>query len=149
MLYHLAELNIARFRLPQAHPDNADFIASLDRVNAIAEQSPGFIWRFTGDGNDAMDVQAFDDPHIASNLSLWKDVESLSAFVYKNKDHQSMLKRRKDWFEKMEFYVVLWWVKVGSNPSLDEAKERLALLSSEGPSIRAFNFRHVFSMPNV
>ena len=149
MSYYLAELNIAKFRLPQEHPDNADFIAALDRVNAIAELSPGFIWRFTGEGNDAMDVQAFDDPHIASNLSLWKDVESLTGFVYENKEHLSLMRRRKEWFDKMEFYVVLWWVKVGNKPSLEDAKERLELLTKKGASKDAFTFRQPFAKPNI
>lgn len=85
MNYHLAQLNIARFRLPQEHPGNKGFIDNLDRVNAIAETQEGFIWRFTGEGNDALDIQAFDDPNVASNMSLWSGLESLGAFVYRNK----------------------------------------------------------------
>ena len=51
MKFHLAQLNIAKFRLPMEHPQNADFINNLDRVNALAELRPGFIWRFVGEGN--------------------------------------------------------------------------------------------------
>lgn len=43
MSYHLAEINIAKFRLSMDHPDNVDFVQSLDRVNAIAESQPGFV----------------------------------------------------------------------------------------------------------
>jgi len=77
MTYQLAQLNLVRFKLPQDHPTNADCVNSLDRVNAIAEQQPGFVWRFTGAGNNAMDVQAFDDPHIAANMSVWANLNAL------------------------------------------------------------------------
>ncbi|MFT5930837.1 MAG: hypothetical protein ACI9GE_001030 [Oceanospirillaceae bacterium] len=147
MTYQLAQLNIARFKLPQDHPANADFVNNLDRINAIAEQQPGFIWRFTGAGNNAMDVQAFDDPHVAANMSVWADLKVLKGFVYNDEAHKNIMRRRKEWFDKMEFYMVLWWVKAGHIPSLEEAKQRLVLLQEEGPSSRAFSFRNEFKMP--
>ncbi|GHA03195.1 hypothetical protein GCM10008090_10220 [Arenicella chitinivorans] len=148
MKYHLAQLNIARFRLPQEHPDNKDFIDNLDRVNALAETQEGFVWRFTGEGNDAMDVQAFDDPNIASNMSLWTDLNALGAFVYRNKEHREIMRRRSSWFDKIDFYLVLWWVQAGHIPTLEEAKERLELLSKEGPTENAFTFKEPFPSPN-
>ena len=146
MNHHLAQLNIARFSLPQEHPNNADFVASLDKINAIAEAQPGFIWRLVGEGHDAMDVQAFDDPNILVNLSLWTDIESLSAFVYRNTEHRSILRRRKEWFDCIEFYLVLWWVEEGHIPSLAEAKQRLEFLSANGPSEKAFTFKSSFPL---
>ena len=147
MNYHLAQLNIARFRLPQEHPDNADFVNNLDRVNEIAEQQDGFIWRFKGEGNDALDVQAFDDPNIASNMSLWASIEALGAFVYRNAEHREIMRRRAEWFDKAEFYLVLWWVKAGHIPSLDEAKARLSLLERDGSTEMAFSFKTPFPAP--
>ena len=147
MNYHLAQLNVAHFRKPADHPDNYDFVSNLDRVNAIAEQQPGFVWRLTGDGNDALDLQAFDDPNIASNMSLWQDMESLAAFVYRNKDHREIMRRRAEWFEKMEFYLVLWWVEEGHIPTLQEAVEKLRLLEEHGPTEQAFTFKHPFAAP--
>ena len=144
MSFHLAQLNIARFRLPQAHPANKDFIDSLDRVNAVAESQPGFVWRFTGDGNDAMDVQAFDDPHVAVNMSVWTDLEALAAFVYRNEAHLGIMRRRREWFDRISFHLVLWWVPAGHAPTLDEALARLAELEAKGPSPRAFTFRQPF-----
>ena len=147
MKYHLAQLNIARFLQPQSHPDNADFVNNLDRVNAIAESHPGFVWRLTGEGNNAMDIQAFDDPDVAVNLSVWKDMEALADFVYRNDDHLTIMRRRKEWFEKMEFYLVLWWVEEGHTPTVDEAKEKLNSLIEVGPSESAFTFRHPYPAP--
>lgn len=145
--YQLAQLNIAKFRLPQDHPINADFVNNLDRVNAIAESQPGFVWRFTGEGNNALDVQVFDDLNIASNLSVWSDLESLVAFAFSNEAHKDIMRRRREWFEKMDFYVVLWWVEYGHIPTLDEAKDRLEVLRINGPSASAFTFRDSYPAP--
>ena len=125
MKYQLAQANIAKFLLPQDHPANADFVNNLDRVNAIAEAQPGFIWRFTGSGNDALDVQAFDDPNIAVNMSVWSDIKPLVNFVYRNNAHKEIMRRRKEWFEKIDFYMVLWWVEQDRRPTIEEAKIRL------------------------
>jgi hypothetical protein len=43
--YHLAQLNIAAMHEPLESPSMADFVASLERINALAEQAPGFVWR--------------------------------------------------------------------------------------------------------
>ena len=147
MTYQLAQLNIARFKKPAEHPDNADFVNNLERVNAIAEAQPGFIWRLVGEQDNAMDVRAYDDPNVIVNLSVWEDMDSLAAFVYRNKEHRSIMRRREEWFEKMEFYLVLWWVKAGHQPSEHEAKERLALLQERGPGTDAFTFRYPFPAP--
>ncbi|MEM7207793.1 MAG: DUF3291 domain-containing protein [Pseudomonadota bacterium] len=148
MIYELAQLNIAKFRLPQEHPVNADFMNSLDHVNAVAERQPGYIWRFTGEGNDAMDVQAFDDPNIAINMSVWADIKSLVNFVYRNDAHKQIMRRRKEWFEKIDFYIVLWWIEEGRRPSIDEAKIRLELLRQNGPTYSAFTFKQPFPAPS-
>jgi len=149
MAYNIAQLNIARFRKPIDHPDNEGFISSLDRINAIAESQRGFIWRLTGVGNSALDIQGFEDPNIASNVSVWSDIESLSNFVYHNEGHQSIMLRRRTWFDKMEFYVVLWWVKEDHIPTLTEAIERLDSLQNNGPSEHAFGFRKPFPAPKA
>ena len=142
--YQLAQLNIAQFRKPKDHPDNADFVANIDRVNAIAESQAGFVWRLVGVGNDATDIQAFDDPNILINLSVWKDIESLAAFAYRNSAHKEIMRRRQEWFDEMEFYLVLWWVEEGHIPTLVEAKERLNLLATNGPTEKAFTFKKSF-----
>ncbi len=147
MDYQLAQLNIARFRLPQEDPVNADFINNLDRVNAIADQQPGFVWRLVGEGNNALDIHAFDDQHVASNLSVWNDVESLEAFVFSNEAHRDILRRRREWFDKLEFYLVLWWVSAGHRPDLEEAKGRLECLQENGPTAEAFTFRDRYPSP--
>lgn len=148
MDWHLAQVNIARFRKPADDPANADFMAALDHVNALAEASPGFVWRLTGEGNNAVDLQPFDDPNIAINMSVWESVDALAAFVYRNMDHRGVMRRRREWFEEMPIYMALWWVPAGATPTVAEAKERLALLEAHGPTAAAFTFRQPFPAPS-
>lgn len=146
--YHLAEINIARFRVPIDDPVNAEFIAALDSVNAIADGFDGFVWRLTGDGGDATDIKPYDDPNIAVNMSLWRDLDSLAGFTYRNPEHLAIMRRRKEWFDRMELYVVLWWVPAGHIPTVEEGKARLELLRHHGPHADAFTFRTPFPAPD-
>lgn len=148
MNYQLAQVNIAKFHLPPEHPVNTDFVNNLDRVNAIAETQSGFVWRFVGSGNDALDIQAFDDSNIVINMSVWSDIKSLVNFVYRNKSHKEIMRRRKEWFEKIEFHMVLWWVEQDRRPTVEEAKIRLELLRRNGPSYSAFTFKQPYPAPS-
>lgn len=146
-MHHLAQLNIARFRLPPEHQQNADFIANLARVNEAAEAQPGFIWRLKTQNSNALELSAFDDPHVIVNLSVWTDIEHLAEFVFRNDAHRSIMRRRREWFEKIEFYLVLWWIRAGDTPTLADAKFRLNLLEQQGPTQDAFTLRHAFPSP--
>ncbi len=147
--YHLAQINIGRFRLPVDHPANADFMNALDLVNARAEESDGFIWRLIGDGNNATDVEVVaDDPLLLANMSLWRDVDSLGAFVYRQSDHLTYMRRRKEWFETMDVFQALWWVPAGHIPTVAEGLDRIAGLKSNGPTAQAFTFRQPFAAPD-
>jgi hypothetical protein len=147
--YQLAEINIATFRLPMADPINADFIANLDRVNALAEAAPGFIWRLTGEDNNALEIHAFDDPNTAINMSVWTDMDALADFVYRNEGHREIMRRRKEWFDRMEFHLAMWWVSAGVRPTVNEGKRRLESLARIGPSADAFVFNRPFPPPNA
>ncbi|WP_341781318.1 DUF3291 domain-containing protein [Ectopseudomonas mendocina] len=142
--YHLAQLNIAWMKAPLASPQMADFVANLERINALAEGSPGYIWRLQDEAGDATAIRPFGD-EVLVNMSLWRDVQSLSDYVYKSA-HTEMLKRRREWFERVEqAHQVLWWVPTCHRPSVDEAAERLAHLREHGATEHAFTFRHAFA----
>jgi hypothetical protein len=149
MQYQLAEINIATFRVPVADPVNAEFIANLDRVNALAEAAPGFVWRLVGDGNNALEIKAFENPNTAINMSVWTDMDALAHFVYRNDGHRDIMRRRKEWFERMEFHLALWWIPAGHRPTVSEGKERLQSLSRVGPSAYAFLFNKPFPAPDA
>lgn len=148
MSWRLAQVNIARFRKPVDDPANADFVNALDHVNALAEASPGFIWRLTGEGNNATDIRPYEDPNMAINLSVWESIDALAAFVYRNMDHRGVMRRRREWFEERQVYMALWWIPAGTLPTVEEAKAKLALLEKLGPTPEAFTFKQPFAPPS-
>ena len=92
--YHLAQINIGRLRAAVDDPMIADFVANLDRINAIADTAPGFVWRLVGEGNNATDIQPRpDDPLFAVNMSVWTGLDALAAFVYRTA-HVEIMRRR-------------------------------------------------------
>jgi hypothetical protein len=146
--YELAQLNIALMKEPLESPGMADFVANLDRINALAESSPGFVWRLKTDDGNATALRPLGEDTLV-NLSVWKDVESLNKYVYQSA-HVEIMRRRKEWFERMrEAYVVLWWVPKGHRPTESEAIARLDLLRANGPTQDAFTFRHAFPPPDA
>jgi hypothetical protein len=140
--WHLAELNIARLHQPLDHPDTAEFVAALDHVNALAEASPGFVWRLTDEsGQSSSYVQTTDDPLDIINLSVWETMEQLLDFVFRT-GHTEYLRRRREWFRRVdEAYLVCWWVPAGEVPTVEEALGRLTRLRREGVSDDAFTMR--------
>jgi len=146
--WHLAEINIGRMLGPIDGPVMADFAANLDQVNALAESHPGFVWRLKGEGNNATDLQAFDDPMVVTNMSVWQDLDSLAAFAYRS-DHRLIMRRRKEFFAPMEVYMALWWVPAGHEPTPQEGRLKLERLAAHGPTADAFTFRQPFPAPGA
>jgi hypothetical protein len=147
--YHLAQINVGRFIHLRDDPANADFMSALDPVNAEADTAPGFIWRMVGDGDDATDiVPDVHDPKLLVNMSVWRDVETLGAFVYRNAEHLSIMRRRKEWFDKIEIFQALWWNPTGHIPSVAEGMERIERIRKIGPSADAFTFQNSFPSPD-
>jgi len=142
--WRLAQINVGRLKAPVDHPMIADFVANLDRINALADGAPGFVWRLKGEGDNATDIQPRpDDPLFAINMSVWTGLDALAAFVYRSA-HRDIMRRRREWFEAMETYMALWWIPAGHIPTPEEGLERLALLERLGPTAEAFTFRHPF-----
>ncbi len=145
---HLAELNIARAHHAMDAPQMAEFVNAIAAVNEAADNSPGFVWRLQDESGNATNIAAFDDPRMLVNLSVWESVEELRDFLFKTM-HRDYLKRKKEWFGKMdEAYFVMWWVPEGHRPTLEEALERLTHLRNEGESAYAFSFRSNFKPEN-
>lgn len=141
----LAQINIAEMLAPINHPIMADFVANLDRINALAERSEGFIWRLTDEDGDATGLTVFDNLFLIINMSVWKDVASLHHYVY-HTAHVEILKRKKEWFQKFpRMHMALWYVPEGHEPTPEEAKERLYYLQEHGESPYAFSFKSKFT----
>jgi hypothetical protein len=147
--YQLAQLNIGIIKAPMDSPVMADFAGNLDRINALAESMPGFVWRLQTEEGDATSIRPFEDKSTLVNMSVWRDIEALNQYVY-HSAHVEIMRRRKEWFEPMRAaYLVLWWVPVGHQPSVAEAVARLELLRANGPTPQAFTFRHPFPAPDT
>ena len=143
--HHLAQLNVATMLAPLDSPVMAGFVAGLEPINALADRSPGFVWRLQTEDGDATSIRVFDDDMVIINLSVWEDVEHLRRFVYSG-DHLEIFRRRTDWFSATDKdHLVLWWVESGHQPSVHEAAERLELLRRDGPTPEAFTFGRQFS----
>lgn len=143
---HLAQVNVATAVDDLESARLADFVAALDRVNGVAERSPGFVWRLKDDSGTSIDIQASDNPRYIVNLSVWETPEHLEQFVW-NTIHKRVYQKRSKWFEAPKTaHFVMWWVPVGHEPTVEEALDRLQELNANGPSDRAFGWE---SLPNV
>ncbi len=146
--FHLAQINIARMRTPLTDPNMSDFIAQLEEVNGLADESAGFVWRLADDsGNAATDVRIPGDDRVLVNMSVWESVEALQAFSYKGR-HAELLRHRSKWFEPGSTRLVMWWIPAGSIPSVEEAIDKLDTLEKDGPTREAFTFRELFPAPD-
>ena len=143
--YHIAQINIGRIRGPLEGPVMAGFVARLDELNALADRSPGFVWRLQTSAGNATYFRPYEgDDSLLLNMSVWETVDSLKSYVYRTV-HAEMLRQRHAWFEKLSgAYTALWWVPAGHIPGIDEAKKRLAHLDAHGPTEFAFTFKTLF-----
>ena len=151
MSWHLAQLNIGRIRAPLTDPLMGRFFAQLDEINALADATPGFVWRLKEHELPEPDPtsQAYAAESIIVNLSVWESVESLQRYVY-HSAHAGVLRDRREWFEKMEErWMALWWVPAGHRPPVAEGKERLEHLRAHGNTAHAFNFKQPFPPPGA
>ncbi len=147
--WQIAQMNVATALYALEDPRIAEFIERLDEVNALADSSPGFVWRLqTGSGN-ATDIQATDDPRLIINMSVWESVEALFDFAYKSA-HRLVLRQRREWFAPPKgAYQVLWWVPAGTQPSVQDGLDRLRFLDEQGSTASAFTFKAKFPPPGL
>jgi hypothetical protein len=146
--FQLAQINIAKARDAMDSETMKGFVDRLDEINALADKSTGFVWRLQTDDGDATSIQAFEDPTLIVNMSVWENIDSLKSFVYKS-IHVELVRDRDAWFNKMlQSHQTLWWVPMGHIPSVEEGKERLQHIEKNGPTEHAFTFAKSFNVPH-
>jgi hypothetical protein len=129
-------------------PVMVGFKAALEPINELADAAPGFVWRLATEDGDATAIRPYEDERMMVNMSTWESIEALRSFVYTS-GHTAVMRNRKRWFEKLEIYLVLWWVPAGHEPTVNEAKERLEHLQAHGPTPYAFTFRASYPNPDA
>ena len=145
--YHLAQINIGRILAPIDDPLMADFVSQLPPINALADSTPGFVWRLQTESGDATSIRIYEDEMVAVNMSVWESMDALKEYVYKSA-HYGVVRGRKRWFEKFDGpYMALWWVPAGHIPTPQEGQERLEHLRAHGESEYAFSFSRPFPEP--
>jgi Domain of unknown function (DUF3291) len=146
MEYNLAEINVGRMLGPIDSTIMQEFADSLDRINALAEGSEGFIWRLKDESNNATSIPVTADVLLIINLSVWKNIDDLFAFTYKTA-HTEYLRRRGEWFERLrDMHMAMWYVPAGHIPSVTEAMDRIAYIRANGPTPFAFSFKQRFTV---
>ena len=120
----------------------AGFMARLDEINALADRSPGFVWRLQGDSGNNTDYKVDGgDPLFIVNLSVWASLEDLHAFTYRS-DHRTVFARRYEWFERRDGpNTVIWWQPAGEIPGTVEALRRLHVLDGQGSDARGVHLQ--------
>ena len=141
---HLAELNIAEWKVPEDSPQAQPFLRAIDAVNSVADRSPGFVWRLKDEtGNAIRTDHPWSDRKVIVNMSVWEDPGALEHYVW-NTVHRAIYRRKAEWFTTMKMAAfVMWWVEPGHIPTLDEAKARLDHLNEHGNTDTAFGWDHL------
>jgi len=120
----LVQVNIGRARGAMDEPIMREFVARLAEINALADRTPGFVWRLQTEDGDATALRPYPDERVLTNLSVRADLDALRGYVYRS-DHAAVMRRRREWFERFEgVFVALWWVPAGHRPSVTEAVEQ-------------------------
>jgi len=147
-ILHLAQVNIAKRLAPLDDPIMQDFMNNLDKINAIADCSDGFIWRLQDEDKDEAE-SVFQDDSLVINMSVWKNLDSLFNYTY-NSGHIEVFKRKKEWFSKMKMkHMAFWYVPEGYEPTIQDAKDRLDYLNTHGDTAYAFSFKSKFKVEDA
>lgn len=146
--FQIAQINIGRIKgVTINDPVMKEFVDNLDRVNSLAENSKGFVWRLKDDSNNATSINPYNDEQVIINVSVWETIEDLENFVYKT-FHTDFLRRRKEWFHTFgKAYTAMWWIEAGQYPSITEATGKLDELQKNGPSPLVFDYKNKFPSP--
>lgn len=143
---YLAQLNIAKAKYALEDVEIKEFVDNLEPINRLAESSDGFIWRLKDESGDATSIEAFEDPNIIVNMSVWESTDALKNFMFRT-HHRDFLRRKSEWFDNIpQDSYVLWWVAKDHIPTIEEAVQKLDFLRRNGDTANAFTFKSNFTV---
>lgn len=154
MNWHLAQVNIARTKAPFSDPSMTGLTSRIAEMNALAESSPGFVWRFTTESEPDNQLEIlkdyfvpFDRDMFFFNMSVWDSIESLQRYAFST-THRELYRNRHSWVDGFpRAHAALWWSAKGRTPSISDARERLLSVDRNGPTPFAFTFAKTFPAP--
>lgn len=150
--WQLAQMNVATLVAGAGDPVVQPFFDALADVNALAEASPGFVWRLKDDSTDnATSIAVTIDPRFIVNMSVWESADALFDFVYRSA-HTGIMGQRRQFFANPpegRAYQVLWWVPAGNEPTISDGLAKLWHLDRFGPTPMAFTFKQRFAAPGA
>ncbi|NJR13390.1 MAG: DUF3291 domain-containing protein [Phyllobacteriaceae bacterium] len=139
----LAQLNISVWKIDDQSEAARPFVDNVARMNALAERSPGFVWRLLDEGRDAKGHNAIGGPETLMTLSVWQSAAHLEAFAF-NTVHRRIYERKAEWFAQLQsHHLVMWHVPDGHRPTVAEARQRLDHLNAYGSTDFAFDWSHL------
>jgi heme-degrading monooxygenase HmoA len=141
-IMHLAQLNISVWKIDDRSEAARPFNDNVARMNALAERSPGFVWRLLDEGRDENGANLIGGRDTLMTLSVWESLAHLEAFAF-NTVHRKIYQRKGEWFHKLQsHHLVMWWVEEGHRPDLAEAKARIDHINAHGNTDFAFDWAH-------
>jgi hypothetical protein len=152
--HHLAQVNIARTLAPFGDEAMAGLVNRIVEINALAEGSPGFVWRYQPPEEGSHWFAPFEDYFVPFdparfffNMSIWESLEHLQHYIHRTA-HVELLREKAQWMAEFDkAALALWWIRVGQIPSVLEARARLAAIDERGPTVEAFNLARRFPRP--
>ena len=78
-MLQIAQVNIAHMRGALEDTVMEGFVARLAEINALADGSPGFVWRLQSPEGNATYLRPYDDDRILFNLSVYQTSQRWSA----------------------------------------------------------------------
>lgn len=147
----LAEINVAEAMYDLEDAAMAGFTGRIEEINALAERADGFVWRLKTEELGPADLEGLpNNPRLVLNMSVWRDFQSLSDYIFRS-DHLELMQARHSWFKtSREPTLCFWWIPAtGPMPTAAEGWERLSLLRSKGPTPAAFPMKRRFSQPEI
>jgi len=82
--YHIAQVNIGQIKAPLEDQVMSGFVARLDEINALADSSPGFVWRLRSSAGNANYLRPYENDRILLNMSVWETIDALKDYVYRS-----------------------------------------------------------------
>jgi hypothetical protein len=76
--YYLAQVNIARMLAPLEDPLMTGFVTRLDELNALADRSPGFVWRLQTEAGNATYIASLSISRFGNRSSILRNTSTVA-----------------------------------------------------------------------